>query len=127
VTSEHCRGQEPQERRPVDHGPREARPLVARAPWEPCTRPDRRRRLGLVVPERAVAGRCVEAQADVARPSRGRLTQRGPARQPDDPKAAQANTAARSSGSVSERRPNARTRRTTGSVTTRTFSGEQSW
>ena len=65
--------------------------------------------VGLVVPERAVAGRCVEAQADVARPSRGRLTQRGPARQPDDPKAAQANTAARSSGSVSERRPNART------------------
>ena len=31
--------------------------------------------VGLVVPERAVAGRCVEAQADVARPSRGRLTQ----------------------------------------------------
>ena len=34
---------------------------------------------------------------------------RGPARQPDDPKAAQANRAARLSGSVSERPPNART------------------
>jgi hypothetical protein len=91
-----------------------------------CTRPDRRRRLGYAVPERAVAGRCVEAQADVARPSRGRLTQRGPARQPDDPKAAQANTAARSSGGVSDRPPNARTRRTIGSATTRTLSGDQS-
>lgn len=29
VTSEHCRGQEPQERRPVDHDSREATPLVA--------------------------------------------------------------------------------------------------
>jgi hypothetical protein len=54
---------------------REATPLVA------CSNENRAldrtggAELGLVVPERAVAGRCVEAQAGVARPSRGRLTQ----------------------------------------------------
>jgi hypothetical protein len=75
VTSEHCRGQEPQERRPVDHD----------LAWSDATcgvftqsrALDRTggAELGPVVPERTVAGRCVEAQADVARPSRGRLTQ----------------------------------------------------
>jgi hypothetical protein len=70
VTSEHCRGQEPQERRPVDHATPHSSPPRSRGEHcvTACTRPDRRRRIGYAVPERAVASRCVEAHADAARP-----------------------------------------------------------
>jgi hypothetical protein len=81
VTSEHCRGQEPHERRPADHA-RPSSPPRLRGEYcvAACTRPDRRRRIGFAVPERAVAGRCVEAHADADRPPLVVTRQHGPER-----------------------------------------------
>lgn len=45
-----------------------------------CTRPDRRLRIGFAVPERAVAGRCVEAHADADRSPLVVTRRRGPER-----------------------------------------------
>ena len=109
VASEHCRGQEPQERRPVDHDFREVTPLVAcsmrtvhstgpAAPMSASWCPKGRSRAGASKRRQT----SLDRRADDSH-------KREPARQPDDPKAAQANTAARPSGSVSERPPNART------------------
>jgi hypothetical protein len=124
VASERCRGQRTsREASGRSWLSREATSLAAWFMREPCTRPDRWRRIGYVVPERAVASRCVEAHADA---------DRSPLQRPAN--------AGRSGIRKTRRRPKptwpqgspevsndagltARARRATGSVTNRTFIG----
>jgi hypothetical protein len=107
VTSEHCRGQEPQERRPVDHGVYVRRRRLRRAHLTPVhsTGPATPMSAAWCPRGRSRAGASKRRQTSLDRRADD-SHKRGPARQPDDPKAAQANTVARFSGSVSERPPN---------------------